>query len=102
MTRIPKPAADHGPFESREQARAAAAPVYDAVANLYGPARVGAMTPHTHKLLCSAVTAAGVSPGAYEHEVLLWVAGWGEPEMAAAVAGLIARAAHAGRDRRDR
>ncbi len=72
MTRLPRPAGDNGPYETREQARAVAEPVYAATRNLYGASAVGAMQPHNHKLLCSALTAAGVELGAYDHRVIWW------------------------------
>jgi hypothetical protein len=47
------------------------------------------------RLLEEAYTAAGVTLGAYDHRILLWLAGW-EPSTCAVIAGLIVRAYEAG------
>ena len=77
-----------GPFETEAGARAAAAHV------IASPPR--AWQAGSHRLLCEALTATGVESGAYDHRVITWLAGY-EPQMCAAVAGLIARAHQAGR-----
>lgn len=45
------------------------------------------------RLLEEACTATGVRLGAYDHRILLWLAGW-EPSTCAVIAGLITRAHH--------
>src|SRR5258708_34308709 len=100
MTRIPRPGAavGAGPFDTEAQARAVARPVYEAVRSVHGPAAVGAMAPHNHRLLCEAISAAGMELGAYDHRIVLWLAGW-EPQTCAVIVGLITRAHAAGRQR---
>lgn len=93
MTRLPRPAATAGPYETEAQARAAAAPVYQAAR---ASGRRGVLAEGNHRLLCEALSAAGVELGAYDHAIIEWLAGW-EPQACAVVAGLITRAAHAGR-----
>ena len=56
----------------------------------------GKMAPHTHRLLCEALAAAGVELGAYDHKIVEWLAGW-EPTTCAVIASLIGRAHEAGR-----
>lgn len=79
-----------GPFETEAGARTSPAvrAVYDAFDRAPG---VGKMAVHNHRMLCEALSAAGVGLGAYDHRILLWLAGW-EPQTCAVVAGLIARA----------
>ncbi len=83
-----------GPFETERQARdvPAVQAVYDAFGRDPGP---GKMAPHCHRILEEACEAAGVKIGAYDHRILVWLAGWG-PETCAVVAGLISRANLAG------
>jgi hypothetical protein len=57
--------------------------------------RRGVMTEHSHQLLDEACTAAGATPGAYDHRILTWLAGW-EPQTCAVAAALITRAHAAG------
>jgi hypothetical protein len=54
--------------------------------------RVGAMTEANHRMLCEAVTAASLELGAYDHRILLSLAGF-DPMTCAVVATLITRAA---------
>ena len=49
------------------------------------------MTPHCHRILKEACSAAGVETGVYDDGILLWLAGWG-PETCAVVVGLVTRA----------
>jgi len=83
-----------GPFETERQARElpAVQAVYDAM-RAQPPSTRGAMARGGHQLLEDACTAAGVDLGAFDHRILLWLAGF-EPETCAVIAGLISRAAH--------
>ncbi len=81
-----------GPFETEQDARAAVPHIMHVTA-----AQPGGMGRLSHQLLESACTAAGVTVGAFDHEILLWLARY-EPEMCAVVAGLITRAASGHRD----
>ena len=79
-----------GPFETEVQAREhiKVRQIYEA---FQATRRPGLMDERNHRLLCEALTAAGVDLGHYDHRVLLWMAGW-EPEACLVVAGLITRA----------
>jgi hypothetical protein len=74
-----------GPYETESQADAAVQHIYDS------PPGTGAWGTGNHKLLEDACGAAGVTLGAYDHRILLWLANW-EPATCAVVAGLITRA----------
>ncbi|HUZ38371.1 MAG TPA: hypothetical protein VMV17_18765 [Streptosporangiaceae bacterium] len=83
-----------GPFETERQARET--PAVQAVYRAFDAApRQGGMNEPSHKLLCEALTAAGVELGAYDHRIVRWLAGW-EPETCAVIAGLVTRAHAAG------
>lgn len=88
-------AADHGPYETEDDAR-----LIRAVRVVYEAARAsdrrGAMDELNHRMLDEACTAAGVELGAYDHRILLWLAVF-EPQMCAVFAGLIHRAREAGK-----
>jgi hypothetical protein len=86
---VPHPTNDHGPFESESQALAT--PAVQAVYRAYD---VGIMSLRdgAADLLLSACERAGVTLGAYDRRILVWLAGF-EPQAAAAVAGVIVRAA---------
>ena len=73
-----------GPYETEREARQAA---MDAAG---GPENAVSAEAN-RRLLEEACTAAGVTLGAYDHRILLWLAGY-EPATAAVVAGLITRA----------
>jgi hypothetical protein len=83
----------NGPLETEQQARelAAVRAVYDAFGRDPGP---GKMAPHSHRMLCEALSAAGVDLGAYDHRITSWLATW-EPQTVAAVAGWVQRASRA-------
>lgn len=83
-----------GPFETQREALdlPAVKAIFEAFRADPG---VGKMAAHTHQLLMAACTAAGVSLGAYDRRVLAWLSGF-EPQTAAVIAGLIARANDAG------
>jgi hypothetical protein len=83
--------ADHGPFESQRQAADSVRGIYEA---MQASTRRGVMAEERHKLLDSACSEAGIELGAYDHRILMWLAGF-EPEMCAVVAGLITRASEA-------
>ena len=72
-----------GPFETEYEARASVEHITSSPAE--------AMTDGNHRLLEDACRAAGVELGAWDHRILLWLAGW-EPSTVAVVAGLISRA----------
>lgn len=86
---MPNVMSDHGPFESEDQARTTAA-----VRAIYEAYRAGITSLHdgSAELLLSACEQAGVTLGAYDRRILSWLAGF-EPQAAAAVAGIINRAA---------
>src|SRR5690349_1377288 len=50
------------------------------------------------RLITAACDGAGIELGGYDRRIIAWLAGW-EPQICAVVAGLIARAAVAGRSR---
>jgi hypothetical protein len=52
---------------------------------------VGKMAPHSLAMLLQACEAVGVELGAYDHQILAWLAGF-EPQACAVIAGLIGRA----------
>ena len=74
-----------GPYETERQAADAARHIYDS------PPGTGAWGDGNHRLMEDACTAAGVRLGAYDHRILVWLAGW-EPATCAVIAGLITRA----------
>ncbi|MGH3187024.1 MAG: hypothetical protein ACRDPY_27810 [Streptosporangiaceae bacterium] len=86
---MPNVTSDNGPFESEDQARATAA-----VRATYEAYRAGITSLHdgSADLLLSACEQAGVTLGAYDRRILIWLALL-EPQAAAAVAGIIIRAA---------
>jgi hypothetical protein len=74
-----------GPYETERQAADATRHIYDS------PPGTGAWGDGNHRLMEDACTAAGVQLGAYDHRILVWLAGW-EPATCAVIAGLITRA----------
>ena len=86
---MPNPANDSGPFETEGQALAT-----PAVRAVYRAYEAGTASLHdgAADLLLSACERAGATLGAYDRRILLWLAGF-EPQAAAAVAGVIVRAA---------
>lgn len=77
-----------GPFETEREAAASVQHILDS------PPGTGARTDGNHRLLEDACHASGVRLGAFDHRILLWLAGW-EPSTCV-VAGFIARAHRAG------
>jgi hypothetical protein len=94
VTRLPGPgpSVSSGPFQTEAQARSipAVREAYDAAHE-----RRGELARHNHRMLCTALTGAGVDVGEYDHRIIIWLAGW-EPQMCAVLAGLITRASKAG------
>lgn len=86
---MPNPTNDHGPFETEQQALAT-----PAVRAVYRAYYVGttSLRDGAADLLLSACEKAGVVLGAYDRRILIWLAQF-EPQSAAAVAGIVIRAA---------
>lgn len=82
MSNLP---ADLGPYESEQQATKVCG---DAYGHPHVPGHMGAWN---RAVLAAAVESASVELGAYDMRILGWLAKW-EPEMVAAIAGIIARA----------
>lgn len=82
-----------GPFETRADTRPATRAAYEAARE---SGRRGVLGEQGHRLLCEAISAAGVELGAYDHRIVQWLAGM-EIESAAVFAGIIIRAYEAGR-----
>jgi hypothetical protein len=74
-----------GPYETEREAISAARHILDS------PPGTGAWQDGCLRLLEGACGAAGVTLGAYDHRILVWLAGW-EPQTCAVIAGLISRA----------
>ena len=77
-----------GPYETQRQAADSVRHIIDS------PPNTGAWQDGCLRLLESACRIAGVQLGAYDSQIVVWLAGW-EPWTCAVVAGLITRA-HAG------
>lgn len=75
----------NGPFETERQAAGPVRHILDS------PPGTGAWGDGNHRLLEDACTTAGVQLGAYDHRILLWLAGY-EPAACAVIAGMIRRA----------
>lgn len=89
MSNLP---ADHGPYETAQQAA-------DTVSEVYAARRLGVrgtMGQFNRERLTAACEAAGVELGDYDRRILAWLSGW-EPEACAVIAGIILRAGEAGR-----
>jgi hypothetical protein len=72
-----------GPYATERQAAAAVRHITGSPGEAWGPG--------LHKHLEDACSAAGVELGAYDHQILLWLADY-PPAVVAVVAGLIGRA----------
>ncbi|MGH3246520.1 MAG: hypothetical protein ACRDOI_09945 [Trebonia sp.] len=83
-----------GPFDTEDQARThpAVRAVYDA---MRASTRRGEMGDSGEAMILAACDRAGVELGKYDARIVRWLAGF-EPQACAVVAGLVARAAHAG------
>jgi len=82
-----------GPFESAEQARATPAVRAAYAASAAAVHKRGTLAKASAAMIAAACQAAGVELGSYDRHILLdWLAGW-EPEVCAAIAGVIERAA---------
>lgn len=81
---------EFGPFETEHQAARlpAVRATYDAA---HASTRRGVIAERNHRMLCEAITAAGVDLGAFDHRIVQWLAGW-EPQTVAVIAGIILRA----------
>jgi hypothetical protein len=81
-----------GPFETEHEVREsqAARLIHDAAGQLGGSRE--AIKSHNLRMLLDAVNSAGVQVGAYDLEILEWLAA-AEPETCVVIASLIARAA---------
>jgi hypothetical protein len=77
-----------GPYETREQARAAVAHIYEQARRSI---RRGVLAEANHAHLVDACQSAGVTLGAYDARILAWLANY-EPETCAVITGLITRA----------
>jgi hypothetical protein len=77
-----------GPYETERDAITAARHILDS------PPGTGAWQDGSLRLLEGACGAAQVKLGAYDHRILVWLAGW-EPQLCAVTAGLISRAGNA-------
>jgi hypothetical protein len=86
---VPHLANDHGPFESESQALAT--PAVQAAYRAYDVG-ISSLRDGAADLMLSACEKAGVGLGAYDRRIIIWLAGF-EPQAAAAVAGIIVRAA---------
>ena len=93
MTTTTGTAGTCGPYETRADTRPAS--LCQAVAVLPPTSPAGTARAVARQHLHAACAAAGVELGAYDREVLEWLAGW-EPDMAQVVIGLIGRAHAAG------
>jgi hypothetical protein len=81
-----------GPFEAEADARAL--PAVQAIYRQYaGSPGAGRWDAALARLITDAASAAGVELGAFDRRVIAFLAGW-QPEVCAAVAAMIARAAH--------
>ena len=87
-------AAPEGPFESG--ADVSRTPAVQAVfAAFDADPGVGKMQPMNQQMLDKACTAAGVELGAYDQQILAWLASWG-PHECKVIADIITRAYQAG------
>jgi hypothetical protein len=80
----------NGPYDSPAQAHDTARQAYQGCA--YAPLRHSALS-----LLMTAVEGTGVRLGAYDRDIIAWLAA-AEPQVAVVVAGLVTRAHQAGRE----
>ena len=86
-----------GPYQTEAQARENVA-VQEIYRTFRAGPGMGRMAPYINAMLVDACVMAGVELGAFDRRVLAWLSGW-EPETAAVIAGMIARAHAAGRAR---
>ena len=93
---MPHTTNDYGPFETEGQVLAT--PAVQAVYRAYDVGTTS-LRDGAADLLLSACERAGVTLGAYDRRILVWLAGF-EPQAATAVAGVIVRAAARSEHRR--
>jgi hypothetical protein len=79
-----------GPYEDERQTSAAARHITSL------PPGTGAWGTASHRLLCEALSDAGVELGAFDHSIVQWICGY-EPSTVAVLASLITRAHQAGK-----
>jgi len=79
----PPPHHASGPYQTEREAAAAVRHITSSPAESWQDGM--------HKLLEDTCRAAGVELGAFDHQIVRWLAGW-EPAAVAVVAGLIGRA----------
>lgn len=83
-----------GPYETEQQVREL--PAVRAISDaMHASHRRGVIGELGCRLLDAACEAASVKVGAYDHRILIWLAGF-EPEACAVIADLITRAHEAG------
>jgi hypothetical protein len=90
----PDVTAGAGPFQTEREA--AASIRHQLAAATLGPPRT--LTDRNHRMLGQAAAMAGVELGAYDQQIVGWLAAY-EPSTCAVVAGLVSRAHAAGRSR---
>ena len=78
----------NGPFETEREAAGATRHIYDT--------EPGTWRGGSHRLMCEALTDAGVELGAFDHQIVTWICGY-EPSAVAVIASLIRRAHQAGK-----
>jgi hypothetical protein len=84
-----------GPFEAERQVREL--PAVRAVCEAFdADPGLGRMAPYNERMLRESCAAARVALGAFDAQIVSWLAGW-EPGTCAVIAGLIGRAYRAGR-----
>jgi hypothetical protein len=90
MTPDGQRAVSAGPFETGREAA-------DSVRHITAlPPGTRAWTAASHRMLCEALSDAGVELGAFDHRIIEWTCGW-EPSTVAVIARLIALAHEAGK-----
>lgn len=82
-----------GPFETRADVRPATHSAFEAARE---SSRRGVLGEQAHRILCEAISKAGVELGNYDHRQVQWLAGM-EIESAAVFAAIITRAYEAGK-----
>jgi len=82
--------ADHGPFETEDQAR-----MLPEVRAIHEAFRAGTGTLSGEPMLTAACEAAGIELGAYDRRIIAWLGNW-EAQTCVVLAGIIMRAYLAG------
>jgi hypothetical protein len=84
-------AADHGPFETEDQAR-----MLPEVRAMHEAFRAGTGTLSGEPMLTAACEAAGIELGTYDRRIIAWLGNW-EAQTCVVLAGIIRRAHEAGK-----